>query len=249
VDNATKRQLKKQDQFVAITGEGVQWADQHRQTAILYGVLIVAVILAAVGGYTFYEHRAAAAETDFGAAMQVYQTPLVNSGQPVPPGMKTFASAKERAAAANTQFAQVANKYGMTKSGKLALYFTGLTYMEEGQNGPAEDTLKKVAGSWDSGIAALGKVSLAQLYQQTGRDPQAIDLYNELAKGNASTVPAGLAQIQLAELYQSEGKTEQARKIYAELKDKDKNTKGKPGAAAEIASEKLNPTKAQGPQQ
>lgn len=244
MDNATKRQLKKQDQFVAITGEGVEWAGKHRQTVILYAVVAVVVILAAVGGYSLYESRSAAAETAFGAAMETYQTPLVNPSQPLPPSMKTFPDAKSRAAAANAQFAQVAKQYGLTKSGKLALYFTGLTYMEESQNGPAEETLKKVAGSWDSGLAALAKVSLAQLYQQTGRDQQAINLYNELAKTNAATVPAGLAQIQLAELYQSQGKTEQARKIYAEIKDKDKTSKGKPGAAAEIAEEKLNPAKA-----
>jgi lipopolysaccharide biosynthesis regulator YciM len=135
----------------------------------------------------------------------------------------------------------VAQQYGWTQAGKLAQYFTGLTYMEEGQNGPAEDALKKTAGSWDSGLAALSKMALAGLYQQTGRDAQAIDLYNELAKGKATTVPPGLAQIQLAELYQSEGKTEEARKIYATLKDNDKDAKGKPGSAAQVATEKLNP--------
>jgi tetratricopeptide (TPR) repeat protein len=206
------------------------------------------VIVAIVVGYSFYEHRESEAATDFGAAMQTYNTPLVTAAQQIPPGMKTFADAKTRAAAANTQFVEVANKYGLTKSGKLALYFAGLTYAEEGQNGPAEDTLKKVAGSFDGSIAALGKMALAQLYQQTNRDAQAIDLYNELAKTNAATVPAGLAQLQLAELYSAEGKTEEARKVYAEIKDKDKNSKGKPGAAAEIATEKLNPT-AKGPQQ
>jgi tetratricopeptide (TPR) repeat protein len=248
VDNATKRQLKKQDQFVALTGEGVQWAGDHRQKFITYAILVVVVIVAIVGGYSFYDHRESQAATDFGAAMQLYNTPLATASQQIPPGMKTFADAKTRAAAANGQFLAVANKYGLTKSGKLALYFAGLTYAEEGQNGPAEDTLKKVAGSYDSSLAALGKMALAQLYQQTNRDPQAIDLYNELAKTDAATVPAGLAQLQLAELYSSEGKTEQARKVYAEIKDKDKNSKGKPGAAAEIATEKLNPT-AKGPQQ
>jgi lipopolysaccharide biosynthesis regulator YciM len=164
----------------------------------------------------------------------------------MPPGMKTFPDAKSRAAAANAQFLAVAHKYGLTSPGKLALYFAGLTYAGEGQNGPAEDTLKKVSSSWDKGLAALAKMALAELYQQTGRDSQAIDLYNQLTKTDASTVPAGSAQLQLAELYQSEGKTEQARKIYAELKDKGKDAKGKPTAAAEIAEEKLNP-KAAGP--
>jgi tetratricopeptide (TPR) repeat protein len=241
VDNATKRSLKKQDQFIALTGEGVQWAGTHRQTVIIWGIAIVLAILALTGGISFYQHRSNEAATDFGAAMQVYQTPLVNSAQPVPPGMKTFPDAKTRAAAANSLFLAVANKYGLTSSGKLALYFAGLTYAEEGQNGTAEDTLKKVSSSWDAGLAALSKMALAELYQQTGRDAQAIDLYNQLTKTDAATVPAGTAQLQLAELYESQGKPELARKIYAELKDKGKDAAGKPTAAAEIASEKLNP--------
>jgi len=142
---------------------------------------------------------------------------------------------------ANPQFLAVAQKYGMTPSGKMAEYFAGLTYMEEDQTASAETALKQTAASWNGNLAALGKQALAHVYQQTGRDSQAIDLFNELIKQNADTVPAGLAKIELAELYQSEGKTDDAKKIYAELKDKDKDAEGKPGPAAELATEKLNP--------
>jgi len=235
VDNATKRSLKKPDQFVALT------------ETIIAAVTLVVVVVAIVGGYSFYEHRSTAAATAFGSAMQVYQTPVASPTQPVPPGMKTFPSAKDRAAAANTQFVQVAHQYSLTKDGKLANYFAGLTYMEEGQNGPAEEAFKKTASSWDSGLASLGKSSLAQLYEQTNRDAQAIDLYNDLAKGNSATFPPTLAKLQLAELYQSQGKTEDARKIYAQIKDSDKDAKGKPGPASQIASEKLNPKAAAAP--
>jgi len=249
LDNATKHQLKKQDQFVALTGEGVQWAGKHRQKFIVSSVIVVIAILAAVGGYSLYESRSNSAATDFGSAMQTYNTPLASSAAQLPPGTKTFPDAKSRAAEANKQFAAVASKYGMTKSGKLSEYFAGLTYLEAGQTGPAEEALKKVSSSWDSGLAALGKMALAQLYQQTNQDAKAVALYNELAKGNAATVPPSLAQLQLAELYQTEGKTEDARKIYAQIKDSDKDSKGKPGAASSIASEKLNPTAKGGPQQ
>jgi tetratricopeptide (TPR) repeat protein len=241
VDNATKRQLKKQDQFVAITTSSAHWADEHRQKAIIAGVIVVVLILAIVGGFSFYQSRSNAAATDFGAAMDTYQTPLVNPAQPMPPGMKTFPDAKSRAAAANAQFQQVADHYGFTSSGKLAEYFVGTTYLDEGQTGPAEQALNKVSTSWDGDVAALAKSALAALYQQSGQDAKAIDLYNQLIKGHAATVPPSLAQLQLAELYQAEGKTEQARQIYADLKDKNKDAKGKPGAAAEIATQKLNP--------
>src|ERR1700685_4333611 len=93
VDNATKRQLKKQDQFVTLTEHGVDWASQNRQKAIAAGAAVLIVILGAVGGYSLFEHRSNEAATAFGAAMQTYQTPLANAAQPTPPGMKTYASA------------------------------------------------------------------------------------------------------------------------------------------------------------
>jgi lipopolysaccharide biosynthesis regulator YciM len=133
----------------------------------------------------------------------------------------------------------VADKYSMTPDGKVARYFGGLTYMEDGQNASAESQLKQIADGWNHDLAALAKLSLAQLYRQTGRDPQAIDLYNELTAKPATTVPAGLAQLQLAELYESQNKPEMAKKIYAQLKDKDAK-----GPAGELAAQKLNPTPA-----
>ena len=103
----------------------------------------------------------------------------------------------------------------------------------------AEETLKKVAGGWDSNLASLARFALAQLYHNTGRDAEAIDLYNKLSAKPTGTVPYGLAQLQLADLYQLEGKADDAKKIYANLKDKDPK-----GAAGMAAAEKLNSTSA-----
>jgi lipopolysaccharide biosynthesis regulator YciM len=111
--------------------------------------------------------------------------------------------------------------------------------MEAGRNDLAESTLKQVAGGWNHDLGALAKLSLADLYRQTGRDPQAVVLYNDLTAKPSTTVPAGLAQLQLAELYESEGKADEAKKIYAQLKDKDAK-----GPAGLLAAQKLNPTPA-----
>jgi tetratricopeptide (TPR) repeat protein len=241
VDNATKRDLKQQDQFVSMTEHGISWANENRQSAILAGVLVLVVIGVIVGGAAFYNHRSSEANTALGNALQAYQTPIATPGQAVPPGTKTYASVAERAKAANVLFVDVADHYGMTKDGKIARYFAGLTYMEEGQNQSAEDTLKQVAGSWNGDVAALAKLALAQLYRGSGREAQAVALYNELGSGNATTVPPGMAQIQLAEMYESQGKPDEAKKIYAKLKDQDKDAKGKPGPIGTLAAEKLNP--------
>jgi tetratricopeptide (TPR) repeat protein len=238
VDQQTKAALKR-DQFVTTTSHGLEWASENRRSVIVTSAILLAVILVVVLAGVIYSSRSDSASAAFGNAMQVYQTPIAVPGQPVPPGTKTYPNAMDRAKAANALFLQVADKYGMTPGGRNALYFGGLTYEEAGQNSQAEAAFKKLAGSWDRDIAALAKLSLADLYRTTGKPDQAIDLYNQLAAHSTSTVPAGLAKLQLADLYSNQGKTAEARTIYAKLKDSD----GK-GVAGAVASEKLNPAPA-----
>jgi predicted negative regulator of RcsB-dependent stress response len=238
VDQQTKVALK-QDKFITTTSHGLEWASENRRSVITTTAILLAVIMVVVLSGVIYNSRSNAASVAFGAAMQDYQTPLAQPEQPVPPGVKTYASIAERAKAANALFSDVANRYGMTASGENARYFVGLTEIEAGQTQQAEATLKRVASGWDSNLSGLAKFALAQLYRNSGRDPQAIDLYKSLMKKPTTTVPAGLAQLQLADLYQSEGKTDLAKKQLADLKDKD--AKGPAGA---IAAEKLNPAPA-----
>jgi len=246
VDQATKAALK-QDHFITTTSHGLEWAKENRKSVIVTTSIGLAVILFVVLIGFFVHSRSVAAENAFGEAIQTYQAPLVTPGQPNDPGVTTYNSAADRARAANAQFVAAANKYPWTQDGRNALYFAGLTYKDMGQTGSAETALKTVSGFWNKELAALGKLALADLYQQTGRAPQAIELYNQLAAKPTDAVPSGLAQIQLAELYTHEGKIDQAHKIYAQLKDKDKDPKGVEGPAGRIASQKLNPAPAGAP--
>lgn len=217
VDQQTRQALKK-DKFVSTTTHGLEWASENRQSVIATGLTILGVIVFLVAGVLIYNSRSEAASVAFGAAMQTYQMPLAQPGEPTPPGAKTYATIADRAKAANAMFQAVADKYGMTPDGKNARYFAGLTEIEAGQNQQAEDTLKKVASGWDSNLAGLAKIALAGLYRNTGRDALAIDLYNQLSAKPTATVPYGTARLQLAELYSAEGKTDDARKVYADLK-------------------------------
>ena len=238
MDQRTRQALKK-DSFVSTTTHGLEWASENRQSVIFTLSAILSLIALVVLGTVIYNARSDSASIAFGAAMQTYQSALTQPGEPVPSGVKTYASGAERAKAANAMFQAVADKYGLTPDGRNARYFAGLTEIEAGENQQAEDTLKKVGGGWNKNLAALAKLALAGLYQNTGRDAQAIDLYNQLSAKPTDTVPFGLARLQLADLYASEGKTDEARKVYADLEDKD--SKGPAGA---MAKEKLNPTPA-----
>ncbi|HLI02838.1 MAG TPA: hypothetical protein VKU93_01100 [Terracidiphilus sp.] len=232
MDTQTRHALKK-DKFVQAATSGASWVGEHRSSvtrAAIAGLLALAVI---VGGLIFWNMRSAAADSALGAALDTYNAPLAIPGQPETQGV--YATAADRARAANSQFVAVANRYGWMRQGRIARYFAGVTYQELGQTEAAENELKAIAGSWDRNLANLARVALAGIYRQTGRDSQAIEIYNQIAAHPSTTVTASVAQLDLADLYQAEGKQDQARALWAHVQDTDKQS-----AAAQIAAEKLS---------
>ncbi len=231
MDSQTRHALK-QDKFVQTTQSGVSWVGEHRSSVIRYSVALVVVLALLIAGLIYYNQRSEAAETALGAALDTYGSQLAQPGAPAAKGVYT--SAADRSKAANQQFLQVASQFGWLPQAAKAHYFAGLTDQALGQNGSAESELRAAASSWDGNLSSLAKFALAGFYHQTGRDPQAIDLYNGLIAKPTTAVPVFTAQLALADLYASSGKTEQAKQIWAKVKDADKT-----GAAGSIASEKL----------
>ncbi len=232
MDTQTRRALKG-DKFVAATASSVSWVSGHR-TNILRWVIIGALVLAvAVGAVVFWTIKSNAADRALGAAVDLYSAPLATPG--APPEKNTYSNSADRAKEANREFVAIAKDFSWLPEGTKAHYFAGVTYQELGQTGSAESELKTAAGSWDRNISNLAKIALAGLYHQTGRDAQAIDLYNQVIAKPSATVPATAAQLDLADLYASSGKQDQARALWAKIKDSDKD-----GMAGSIATQKLS---------
>jgi predicted negative regulator of RcsB-dependent stress response len=155
--------------------------------------------------------------------------------QPGVPDSGTYTTAAARATEANREFVAVAHNFSGVPVASKAHYFAGVTYIDLGQNGPAETELKVAAGAWNRNLANLAKLALAGLYHQTGRDSDAIKLYSDLAAKPSATVSAPAAQLALADLYVAEGKQDMAKAIWAKIKGTDKES-----AAASIADQKLS---------
>jgi tetratricopeptide (TPR) repeat protein len=231
VDTKTRQALKK-DKFAIATANSMSWVSGHRSSVLRWVIVGVVVLVACVGSLVVWNQRSTAADSALDAALDVYNAPLTQPGAPATNG--SYATAGERAKAANQQFAAVAQQYGWLSAGAKAHYFAGVTYEELGQNGPAETELKAAAGAWDRNLSNLAKLALAGLYHQTDRDAQAIDAYTALAAKPSETVPAAVAQLDLANLYADTGKQDQAKALWAKVKDADKD-----GAAGGIAAQKL----------
>jgi tetratricopeptide (TPR) repeat protein len=231
VDTQARHALKK-DKFASATASSVSWVSGHRSGVLRWVIVGVVVLVLVVGAAGFWDARSTAADTALGAAMDIYDAPLATPG--APPEAGSYSTAADRAKAANALFLEVEKKYGWLPEGTKAHYFAGVTDQVLGQTASAEAELNKAAGAWDRNISNLAKLALAQIYEQTGRNSQAIDIYNQLTAKPSDTVTAGVAQLDLASLYSSANQQDKARAIWAKLKDSDKD-----GAAGSIAAQKL----------
>ena len=214
----------------------MSWVSGHRSGVVRWVIAAVVVAALALGVLVFWNLRSSAANSAFGAALDTYDAPLAQPG--APPEKGVYTAAADRSRAANKQFVAVAEQYGWLPEGTKAHYFVGITDRELGQNADAEKQLKIAAGSWDPNLSNLAKLALAGVYEQTARAPEAIDLYNEMARKPSETVSANVAELDLANLYASTGKQDQARALWAKVKDADKD-----GAAGSIAAQKLSGNK------
>ncbi len=215
-------------------GPTLSWFAENRASIVRISIAVVAVALVAVAAGIYLSNQSAKAQSAFSDAMDAYDTPLRQPGQPIDPNSPSYATAAERARAANPLFEHAASEFGLFKAGKNARYFAGLTAQDMGQPAQAEADLKQAASSGDAGLSALAKLALASLYRSTGRQQQAIELYQQLIAKPALTVPVSTARLQLAETYEAT-RPDEARRLYAQIKDSDKTS-----AAAQIAAQKLD---------
>lgn len=228
------RHRLKEDQFARATGEAVDWTVDHRNTII---IAVIAAILLAGGAYFAWmsiEKKDAAASAAFGNAMRTYNSPVGPEAQAQAaglPGIKVYATASERAKAAQAEFAKVAQDYSSTANGKYAHYMEGVAAVEAGDTATGEKILKDSAGTNDKEISALSKFALASLYATTNRESEAAKLYREVADANTTSVPRSTAKLELASMLEAK-QPQEALKVYEEIK-KDEEAAAKEAADAQ----------------
>ena len=233
----TRHQLK-QDSFRTSTTETISWAVENRSTVTAAVIAVVVVLALIIGGWAFINYRDQQAKGELASAIQKYDAPVRPAGTPASPEMLSYASSQERAKAANAEFTHIADKYSFTQSSRLARYFEGVTLHDMGDNAGAEKALSEVADSRYKEIASLAKLALASIYHDTNRDPQAIEIYKQLADHPTLSVGKGTAQFLLASLYEEVHQPDQARTLYQQMQKENPST-----PVAQLASQRLQALK------
>jgi predicted negative regulator of RcsB-dependent stress response len=233
VRGTTRHQLK-QNTFAETTVETISWAreNQSKLTTVLIAILVAIALV--VGGWAFINYRNQQASQELSAALQKYNAPIRAEGQPASPTEISYASATERAKAANAEFTRIADKYSITRNGRIARYFEGITLHDMGNDSAAEKQLEEVSRGWDKQVGSLAKLALASIYQDAGKTQKAIDLYKQLSEKPTVTVAKTTAQFELANLYENNHQPLEALKIYEQMQ-KDYPT----SPIGQLASQKL----------
>lgn len=223
----TRHQLK-EDRFSKATFQAaektVHWSQEHQSRLIAIAVAVVVIAAIAVGGWYYINSQDEKASLEFAAAVRTLDTPLRPAGTPAQPGFPSYESVAERAAASRKQFQTIADKYSQTHTGKMALYFVGVTAAQMGDNATAERNLQEAANSSDSQLAALGKFALASVYRSETKNQQAVDLYKQLIDKPTIMVSKPTVQFELAEFYQSQQKPDEAKKLYEQIQKENPST-------------------------
>jgi tetratricopeptide (TPR) repeat protein len=235
---AEARHSLKHDRFAeTVTGTAADtfsWASEHVRNLVIYVVIAIVVIGGVAGGWYWYQQQGAKANQALGHAIDVYQRPLRPQGTPPMPGIESFSSANERAEAARREFGDIASKYSHTAPGHMAQYFLGLTFRDQGKYADAESALKKSVDSGDTDVASLAKYALAQIYEATNRDADAIRVLEDLLDHPTNSVSKFTAQSELADVYVNAKQPAEAAKIYNAIKAEDPKS-----PEAQFATQKL----------
>jgi predicted negative regulator of RcsB-dependent stress response len=233
VQGYTRRQLK-QDKFVETAQGAAAWTATHRQAVMYSAIVAIVIVVVGSGLWAWRNKQNDAANLALSGAMRTFTAPIRPPGAPATTDAQSFASMAERGKAAEKQFKEIADKYSHTEAGKIAGYLEGVSAMQAGDNGTAEQYLKATADSGDKNIAALAKMALANYYRSSNRAADATRLYKDLADHPTDTVSKAAAQLAMAETYENSD-PQQAKALYQQIQKEDPT-----GPAGQTAAAKLS---------
>ena len=227
------RKELKHDEFREKLSQGAAAVVSHQQQVWLYGVVLLAALLG-VFGYRYYMQRQSAkASVELADAMRIYDARIRAPNEAAQPGELTYVEEKNKFSDAAQKFSQVAGRYSRTQPGRVARYYDALSLEQLERYADSEKAFKALDSSGDAGFAALADFQLAQIYDKTGKGPQAVQEYQHLVDKPSMFVPKPVVLLALADHY-SQSDPAQAAKYYQQVKSEFPDTQ-----AAQLADQRL----------
>jgi len=123
----------------------------------------------------------------------------------------------------NDGFLDVASSYGGTKTGNLANYYAGVSYLHLGEFENAIDYLSKFKGK-DMVVSSMALGNIGDAYMQLGNTSEGINYYEQAANNNDNHVTAPMYHFRAGLAKEQSGDLEGAKKHYQIIQDEYPNS-------------------------
>lgn len=213
MDRITRKELKT-DKFALEVEQTVEFFSRHKQQITRYGTIAVVVAALVVAGGWYRRHQGAVRQQALNNALQIYNAPVGQTGNPFLPG---YPSEEEKNKAALKAFSDLAGRYGGSEEGLIATYYLGTMAADRGDMAEAERRLRQVAESSRANYASLAKLALAEIYRAQGKLGEAEKLLRSLIEKPTEFVSKEHATIVLGEMLMS-SRPEEGRKLLEPLR-------------------------------
>lgn len=207
---STTAQSLKRDPLMEQYWQTSSWVKERSSPILKWSIVTLSALLLAGIVWGFLSHRAKSASESMARAMAAHQA-IVQNPLPNPaPGQLAFKTEDEKNHEAYRAFMEAANEFP-SYNGETARYFAALHQLHF-DAGNAEATLKELAQK-DSEISSQAQMALAQHYESTGKNDEAIAEYQKL-KTKPGSIPPALIDLSIARVYETKGKTKEAADLY-----------------------------------
>ena len=115
-------------------------------------------------------------------------------------------------------FLDIIDEYSLTKSGDLALYYTGLCYLNTGDFESAIDYLKNFSSD-DAILSALALGCIGDAYMELEKTDKALKYYKEAANHNENKFTTPRYLFKRAVILEANGDLENALDLYKEIEE------------------------------
>lgn len=117
----------------------------------------------------------------------------------------------------NVGFLDIVKQYGSTKTGKLAAYYAGISYLKQGNYNEAINYLKKYTTD-DEVLAPMALGAIGDCYLELGDQQNAVSYYNKAASKNANSFTSPMFLVKEGMTYEIMGNYAKALEAYKTLK-------------------------------
>jgi predicted negative regulator of RcsB-dependent stress response len=206
----TRKQLKKEDEFVSTMDTVVRWLFDN------WRPLVAGVVAVCVVGLVWWGARSWMGSRADEASLLLRQALITFEGEPAAGSLEPAGDIE----AAEAEFQQVVDNYGRTEQADMAKLYLARIALSRGEYDEARATLVDLTQRHDDDvIGRLATHDLINLRLASGQGAEVAGELEAMVTGQSKGLPRDAALFELGELFIREGDSDRAQEYFQKLVD------------------------------